>query len=669
MEKIECLVWSNDLSRGEEGNALTAHYLEKASALVEAEINETGGIAGTPLTIKCQRVPSGEKGVEEILERLKSSPDIVFLNGHTQAALNERLFEAIDLDAYAIFAASGLNRVKHPNLFNISRVSQNTKIQATRSLLEKYDQETRILFLHDGRRTAEKEIEFLTPELNNSRSINFSDFQKEGDIRRELGDILSDLKNDDVLILDVGLRVFRHIFDHLNETGKQTQVIKLFGSIEGRFERINFPLVEITNENVFPYLDLADLIRRVDIPSTPIEMEWIKEVSWRLEIPLLVAHATRNCSFVDRPQLLAKMGAGLNEIDGDKDIFVGKQLAYAFRENINILKTNYLYQFPASLQHNNTFSKLFCPGQYYPHQDHVRSITINFVLIDVLRVSNIHIGNGTWGCEFYLDIVTPHEDPLQIINFNNLSSVTPKFEAKNVWRKKTGREGEISYRYYVVANFDFAPLADNYPFDSQHIYIGFSISDQERYGVIQPIPDVLLDREFDVDGWTLNDATSGILRKKETIFEGSGFKTRVEIREEARIGWALGRKNSVTVMKLGIPLFFLLFLNYYTLYRGFDEIGGSIGILTTAFLSGIALYFSSERPQPLRMTTVDLIFLFYYVLTGLTIISTAIASLLSDGFYDLVMLGLKLAIPISFVIFAVYVSKRIKSNRLKPRIN
>ena len=96
--------------------------------------------------------------------------------------------------------------------------------------------------------------------------------------------------------------------------------------------------MEITNENVFPYLDLADLIRRVDIPSTPIEMEWIKEVSWRLEIPLLVAHATRNCSFVDRPQLLAKMGAGLNEIDGDKDIFVGKQLAYAFRENIEIEK-------------------------------------------------------------------------------------------------------------------------------------------------------------------------------------------------------------------------------------------------------------------------------------------------------------------------------------------
>ena len=93
MEKIECLVWSNDLARGEEGNALTAHYLEKASALIEAEINETGGISGTPLVIKYQRVPSGEKGIEKILERLKSSPDILFLNGHTQAAMNEMLWK------------------------------------------------------------------------------------------------------------------------------------------------------------------------------------------------------------------------------------------------------------------------------------------------------------------------------------------------------------------------------------------------------------------------------------------------------------------------------------------------------------------------------------------------------------------------------------------------
>jgi hypothetical protein len=81
-----------------------------------------------------------------------------------------------------------------------------------------------------------------------------------------LGGILPGINDDDVLILDVGLTVFKHIFDYLNETGKQPLVLKLFGSIEERFERIGFPLLEIAGDFVFPYLDFEELIHRVDIP-------------------------------------------------------------------------------------------------------------------------------------------------------------------------------------------------------------------------------------------------------------------------------------------------------------------------------------------------------------------------------------------------------------------
>jgi hypothetical protein len=122
-------------------------------------------------------------------------------------------------------------------------------------------------------------------------------------------------------------------------------------------------------------------------------------------------------------------------------------------------------------------------------------------------------------------------------------------------------------------------------------------------------------------------------------------------------------------MKIGIPLSFLLFLNYYTLFRGFEGTGGSVGILTTAFLSGIALYFSTERPQPLRMTTVDLIFLWYYVLTGVTIVATSISSLLSEEIFIAAMTGLKIAVPIGVIGIITFLLRRVKSNRLKPRIN
>ena len=168
---------------------------------------------------------------------------------------------------------------------------------------------------------------------------------------------------------------------------------------------------------------------------------------------------------------------------------------------------------------------------------------------------------------------------------------------------------------------------------------------------------------------SMNEGISGVLRKKEVVHKGTKLITKVEVREESRVGWTLARANTVTLMKIGIPLSFLLFLNYYTLFREFKDIGGSVGILTTAFLAGIALYFSTERPQPLRMTTVDLIFLWYYMLTGIIIVLTSISSLIGAKIFIITVIGLKFILPLGIFAICIFILRRIKSNRLKPRIN
>ena len=669
MENIECLVWSSELAIGEDGNALVSRFLRKACVLLEAEINGAGGIAKKTLKINYIHVPKGEEGVARVLQTLESSPNILFLNGHPTASPNTKLLESLDLDSLMYFM-SGADQF-HPNLFNISRASQKTKSESIKGILNNYGNDNRIIFIHDGKRLAQFETDFLSPQRHNVSSINFSEFTEEDEIKKKLGGILPGTKDDDILILDVGLRVFKHIFDYLNETGKQPLVLKMFGSIGGRFERIGFPLLAFQADFDFPYLDFEEFIQRVDVPLTEVEKILVKDSSWRLEIPLLIAYASKQaqCNFTTREKLLEDLSKSLNNIDGEREIFVGKQLAYAFHNNENILKANYLYQFPPSLQAHGSFPKIFNPEQFFPEGEGAKSVTVSFLYIDILRVTNINIGEGTWGCEFYLDIVSPHDNPVEIINFNNLSSVNPKFEAKPVWKEHVDEEEENSCRYYVVANFDFNPLADNYPFDWQHIYISFSITDQNRYGILQPIPEALVDREFKIDGWKLNEATTGILRKKEVIHKGTKLITKTDIREEARVGWTLARVNSVTVMKIGIPLSFLLFLNYYTLFRDFKDIGGSVGILTTAFLAGIALYFSTERPQPLRMTTIDLIFLWYYMLTGLIVVTISVSSLLGANLLIVAVAGLKFIVPLGVFGICVFLLRRIKSNRLKPRIN
>ena len=62
---------------------------------------------------------------------------------------------------------------------------------------------------------------------------------------------------------------------------------------------------------------------------------------------------------------------------------------------------------------------------------------------------------------------------------------------------------------------------------------------------------------------------------------------------------------------------FFNFLVYYSVFLGFDKSGESIGILTTTFLSAIALYFSVEKPEPKKLTIIDIVFIWFYIVNAL----------------------------------------------------
>ena len=244
-----------------------------------------------------------------------------------------------------------------------------------------------------------------------------------------------------------------------------------------------------------------------------------------------------------------------------------------------------------------------------------------------------------------------------------------KCECKLIEFTESESSGSYNYEYYIIANFDFEPIADNYPFDWQHLYIAYSISDEKKYGIIQPIPDKLLDVDFKVEGWRFRNAVTGIKRKKFDKYVDYNLIQKVSVEETARVGWTLSRANYITLTKIAIPLLFLLFLNYYALFFTFDTALRQIGILTTTFLSGIALYFSAERPQPLRLTTIDLIFIWYYVQSGIVIVTSAISSQLGEKSFYLAMDLLKFEAPLGLIALIVFLFYRIKAVRLRPNIS
>ncbi|MDP7661911.1 MAG: hypothetical protein QF451_01305, partial [Nitrospinota bacterium] len=107
----------------------------------------------------------------------------------------------------------------------------------------------------------------------------------------------------------------------------------------------------------------------------------------------------------------------------------------------------------------------------------------------------------------------------------------------------------------------------------------------------------------------------------------------------------------------------------YTTFLPFKESNLALGILTTTFLAGIALYFSTEKPQPLKLTTIDLIFIYYYFQVGITAVVIGSTALINEIIFNYFALGLQLLLPISIVVAAFQLYKRIGSVRLRPRID
>ena len=114
-------------------------------------------------------------------------------------------------------------------------------------------------------------------------------------------------------------------------------VLKFFGNIDGRFDRIGFPLISFSTYQSFLSLDFEDLIRETGIEVDETKKEWIATASGRLEYPLLAAYAAKQNSvtYETREQFLRDMAEALNRIDGKRDLFVGKRLSYAFKNKEN----------------------------------------------------------------------------------------------------------------------------------------------------------------------------------------------------------------------------------------------------------------------------------------------------------------------------------------------
>jgi len=659
--KYKVLIYYSNLALSSEDNDFVSNFLEQGSKIIEEEINQSSQ-ERYELSVDYLHVDKGEEGLQQLFKKMDTYEGLFFTHAHVIGKYNKTIIEHLQDKEFFCFHSSSFLSTGN-NLFYIGRRVYDARLAFINNEIEQLN-ENNIFYFHNEIRLSERILE-KHKSSPNFQEYSFKGMKEESEIKNRVKEIFNNLKQDDLIILDIGLKYFREVFLFLEENGFTNRVINNFGTLENRFKKISFDLIQLsTNLNALS-LSLQDIINKVfkeDIG--PNKTTLLLDSAYRLEIPLLVSQALNKCDDQDIQNRDAeKIRSAILSFDGKKDIFVGKRLHYGFNEDgENILKENHAYTFPNSLQNKDyNTPKILYPTQYSSFDEIVVKRKVIYPYIDILRVTNIDIKSRFWTAEFYLDIVSQFEKPIDEIIFNNLSTLNDKFTYKQIW-KRDDKNNYNTQRYYIVANFDFLPVADNYPFDWQNVYIALTLKDNAKL-MLQPIPLELIDYDFDISGWIIQSAFSGIKYQKNRLFKDTDLKKTVSISSENRAGWILKRKNTATLLKIGIPMFFLIFLVYYSVFLEYEEANSSIGILTTTFLSAIALYFSVEKPEPKRMTIIDLIFVWFYIINGITVVSCGMASFFSEKIFYGTSFLLKGLIPISLISMGVYLYRRVKRNR------
>ncbi len=668
---FKSLVWYSSLAIGDEKNNYVANFLSKSCELISDEINEEIKQKKLPFTFSIDflHIPKGEEGVKQLNDKLKSLNEPFFTNGHSINKYNPSIIENIKDKKFFFFpqniTTTGTDNLEvnlNKRIFKMSRADQPAKLAFIDNEIKKYSK-NKVYFFHQELRLSEKMLNYHKDD-ENFFSYSFKDFD-EKQAEKQTTELFKKISKDDLIILDLNLSKFRPIFNHLISNNLDNKVINTFGTIENRFEKINFNLIQLIGNHGIPSVSIEDLMSKIFGENvTPTDKALLLESTFRLEIPILAFQALKKCinsslSAIEEENILD----AILSFNNSNDVFVGKRIQYGFNNNNeNMLKENYAYTFPNSLQ-NERFKipKILHPTQFSSVNGKICKFNTVYNYIDVLRVTNIDIKEKTWTAEFYLDLVSQSDHPLDQIIFNNLSSTNDKFTSKEIWRRKD-EDDYNTVRYYIVANFDFLAIADNYPFDWQSVYISMTLKDNSKH-ILQPVPLELVDDEFDVNGWIIENAFSGIKYKKNFLYKDTDLKKTVTVSRENRLGWTLKRKNTATLFKIGIPMFFLTFLVYYSVFLGFDKSGESIGILTTTFLSAIALYFSVEKPEPKKLTIIDIIFIWFYIVNGFTITAFSLSSLITEKIHFYTSGLFKFLIPLSLITIAIYLIKRVKNNR------
>ncbi|MET1047448.1 MAG: ABC transporter substrate-binding protein [Hyphomicrobium sp.] len=259
--------------------------------------------------------------------------------------------------------------------------------------------------------------------------------------------------------------------------------------------------------------------------------------------------------------------------------------------------------------------------------DTMRRIDTLYADIDLIRADQIDDNGQTFLADFYISMNDRSGASIDQIEFSN-AYLEPGSNDRQITVRPIHDGGKSDAYpdhmkiYQVTGKFLYSPNLRNYPFDTQR----FSIDIQPKHGsaafIVQPPPTTLRDKSITVDGWDPKDQYVGYDEDFVRTVDAQTLEPSVVPFYKASFVWLMKRQTTDYFLRVVVPLGFILFIAYLSIFISTHHFEAIVTIQVTALLSAVALYLALPKLDANIETLSDRLFLFTYLVLSVIIAIT-----------------------------------------------
>jgi ABC-type branched-subunit amino acid transport system substrate-binding protein len=264
------------------------------------------------------------------------------------------------------------------------------------------------------------------------------------------------------------------------------------------------------------------------------------------------------------------------------------------------------------------------PVQFVRSKDgSLRQIETLYIDIDLIRVYRVDENDKTFFADFYLLMRDNPGASIDKIEFANGYLDVQSGGGRQVFVQvihpggKSASYPDTMKIYKVSGRFMFEPLLAKYPFDSQRFSVDLQPKSGETPFIIQPPPLELRDKTVIATGWDPQTQYVGYDRDYLPVLDAYTHEPSVAPFYKVSFAWLMQRQTTDYLLRVAVPLGFILFVAYLSIFIPRKHFEAIVTIQVTALLSAVALYLSLPKLESDNATLSDRAFVFAYMIVSI----------------------------------------------------